>query len=148
MYKEQLSSRLCLGSRFVCCCTCHPSPARFILDRSAQLADPDSSIELEAQLKTLGLRVHTTLGDGNCLFRALSDQLYGTEAHHLTLRADITAWMAKYKDRYEGFVEDDRSFEDHLRCMRQTGTFNVVFSVGLNDPPHAFASCVLLQFHG
>ena len=74
-------------------------------------------------MNTLGLRLHNTLGDGNCLFRALSDQLYGTEVYHLTLRADITAWMAKYAERYEGFVEDDRSFEDHLRCMREPGQF-------------------------
>ncbi|KAF8312335.1 cysteine proteinase [Clavulina sp. PMI_390] len=88
-----------------------------------KLADPDSSVQLAAQLETLGLRLHDTLGDGNCLFRALSDQLYGTEVYHLNLRTEITTWMAKYPERYEGFVEDDRSFEDHLRCMRQPGTY-------------------------
>jgi hypothetical protein len=31
--------------------------------------------------------------------------------------------MDKYSERYEGFVEDDRSFEDHLRCMREPGQF-------------------------
>ena len=97
--------------------------------QKCQLADPDSSAELTAQLSALGLRLHNTLGDGNCLFRALSDQLYGTESHHLKLRAEITAWMAKYAERYEGFVEDDRSFEDHLRCMREPGQF--AFLVGL-----------------
>lgn len=105
--------------------TCRPRDGA----QKCQLADPDSSAELTAQLSALGLRLHNTLGDGNCLFRALSDQLYGTESHHLKLRAEITAWMAKYAERYEGFVEDDRSFEDHLRCMREPGQF--AFLVGL-----------------
>lgn len=84
-----------------------------------QLADPDrNSAELAIQLQALGLRIHTTLGDGNCLFRALSDQLYGSEAYHLALRAEITAWMTAHPDRYAAFVEGDGGFDQHLREMR------------------------------
>ena len=87
-----------------------------------QLTDPDrTEVELGAQLATLGLALRNTIGDGNCLFRALSDQLYGTEGYHLPLRAEITNWMAAHPERYSGFVEDDRGFENHLRCMREPG---------------------------
>ena len=36
--------------------------------------------------KFLGLEVVDTLGDGNCLFRAVSVLLYGSEEHHAQLR--------------------------------------------------------------
>ncbi|KAF8313311.1 uncharacterized protein EI90DRAFT_3136826 [Cantharellus anzutake] len=89
-----------------------------------QLTDPDrTEVELGAQLATLGLALQNTIGDGNCLFRALSDQLYGTEGYHLPLRAEVTNWMAAHPDRYAGFVEDDRGFDEHLICMRQPGTY-------------------------
>ncbi len=62
-----------------------------------------------------------TLGDGNCLFRALSDQLYGTPNYHFGLRTEICDWIDEHKERYEPFVEDDRGIDVHLRNMRQLG---------------------------
>lgn len=46
---------------------------------------------------------------------------YGSEGYHLTLRKEITDWMAGHPDRYAGFVEDDRGLDEHLRCMRMAG---------------------------
>lgn len=63
------------------------------------------------------------MGDGNCLFRALSDQLYGSPSYHLKLRQDICDWIDSHKQRYEPFVEDERGLDVHLRCMRQQGTY-------------------------
>ena len=78
---------------------------------------------LNAQLRALGLYAAPTLGDGNCLFRALSDQLYGTPAHHLQLRAEICNWIEQHKERYAPFVEDERGLDHHLSCMRQQGEY-------------------------
>lgn len=80
---------------------------------------------LNAQLRELGLYAAATLGDGNCLFRALSDQLYGTPTYHLKLRADICNWIEQHKERYAPFVEDERGLEHHLSCMRQQGGWRV-----------------------
>ncbi|KZO97499.1 cysteine proteinase [Calocera viscosa TUFC12733] len=88
------------------------------------VSDVDQSARhLDAQLRSMGLRVVPTEGDGNCLFRALSDQLYGTDRHHATLRREICNWLADHPDRYRGFVDDDRSLEDHIAVMRQLGTY-------------------------
>ena len=60
-------------------------------------------------------------GDGNCLFRALADQLWGSPNGHLTLRAEVCDWMEGRKERYEGFVDEDRSFDTHIKSMRIPG---------------------------
>ncbi|KAH9856199.1 hypothetical protein C2E23DRAFT_507100 [Lenzites betulinus] len=83
----------------------------------------ENSQMLNAQLRQLGLYAAHTIGDGNCLFRALSDQLYGTPSYHLKLRQDICDWEEAHKERYAPFVEDERGLEYHLSCMRQQATY-------------------------
>lgn len=88
------------------------------------LSDPgESSTQLTNQLRALGLYPASTLGDGNCLFRALSDQLYGSPSKHAQLRQDICNYIVKHKSRYEPFVEDERGLDAHIRCMKENGTY-------------------------
>ena len=88
------------------------------------VTDPEENSQLlNAQLRELGLYAAHTVGDGNCLFRALSDQLYGTPTYHLRLRADICNWIELHKERYAPFVEDERGLDHHLSCMRQQGEY-------------------------
>ncbi|KAL4242801.1 hypothetical protein ABKN59_010980 [Abortiporus biennis] len=104
-----------------------PAPqvrSRTTRSKGRPLADPASNTQLLTdQLRALGLYAAPTLGDGNCLFRALSDQVYGTPTHHLKLRQDICNWIEAHKSRYEPFVEDERGIEVHLQCMRQQATY-------------------------
>ncbi|KAG5732471.1 hypothetical protein E4T56_gene13875, partial [Termitomyces sp. T112] len=87
-------------------------------------SDPAANTALlTTQLRALGLYAADTLGDGNCLFRALSDQLYGTPSRHSELRQRICDWIARHRERYSPFVEDERGLETHLRCMRENGTY-------------------------
>lgn len=86
------------------------------------VTDPAENTKLLSdQLRALGLYAAPTLGDGNCLFRALSDQYYGSPSQHLKLREEICNWMEGHKQRYAPFVDDDRGLDVHLRCMRQPG---------------------------
>jgi hypothetical protein len=88
-----------------------------------QLTDPVTNTNnLNARLKSLGLYAANTVGDGNCLFRALSDQLYGSPAKHLELRQEICNFIEARKDQYAGFIEDDRGIETHLANMRIPGS--------------------------
>ena len=92
---------------------------------------------LNTQLRDLGLYAAHTIGDGNCLFRALSDQLYGSDAHHAQLRQDICSWIDAHRARYAPFVDDDRGIDVHLRCMRTPGQSPLVlFFCG---PPRSVA---------
>ncbi|CAL1697712.1 unnamed protein product [Somion occarium] len=83
----------------------------------------ENTQQLTEQLRGLGLYAAPTLGDGNCLFRALSDQLYGTDTYHLKLRHALCNWIEAHKERYAPFVDDDRGLDVHLQCMRQPGTY-------------------------
>ncbi|KAH9976885.1 hypothetical protein BGW80DRAFT_1456949 [Lactifluus volemus] len=88
------------------------------------LSDPEANTQqLTEQLRHLGLYAADTTGDGNCLFRALSDQLYGTESRHLQLRKDICDWIKSHSVRYAPFVDDERGLDVHLSLMRQPATY-------------------------
>jgi OTU-like cysteine protease len=90
---------------------------------SQLLSDPEANTQqLTEQLRHLGLYAADTTGDGNCLFRALSDQLHGTESRHLQLRKDICDWIQSHSVRYAPFVDDERGLDVHLSLMRQPGT--------------------------
>jgi OTU domain-containing protein 3 len=49
--------------------------------------DTNPNEQLSAQLSLLGLYAAPTIGDGNCLFRALADQVYGSAALHAQVRS-------------------------------------------------------------
>ena len=80
---------------------------------------------LKSLLSRLNLVLKETEGDGNCLFRALSDQLYGSPSQHLQIRTDICNYISQHKEDFEPFVSSDeeRGFERHLELMKQCGTY-------------------------
>ncbi|GAA6002770.1 OTU domain-containing protein [Rhodotorula paludigena] len=96
-------------------------------DRPKLIEDPQEEERvLTAQLREAGLYAANILGDGNCLFRALSDQLYGSPSMHLAIRNEICDYLASHPDKYRLFVDEDSvkgGFEGHVREMRQPGTY-------------------------
>ncbi|CDJ38363.1 OTU-like cysteine protease domain-containing protein, putative [Eimeria tenella] len=61
-------------------------------------------------------------GDGNCLYRAFSDQLYGSQDHHLFLRWLAVDVMLRCKDTFEAFVDESEGpFERWLQTKRTYG---------------------------
>ena len=69
------------------------------------------------KLKERGLREVQVFGDGNCQFRALSEQLYGNEDSHKAIRARVVEHLRENKKRYEGFDED--TYEKFVYKMSQ-----------------------------
>ena len=57
------------------------------------------------------------------LFRALSDQYYGSPSKHLELREEICGWIERNRERYAPFVDDERGLDVHLGCMKRPGGF-------------------------
>ncbi|NWS76767.1 OTUD3 protein, partial [Crotophaga sulcirostris] len=78
---------------------------------------------LAAQLRALGLQLREVPGDGNCLFRALGDQLEGHSRNHLRHRQETVDYMIKRREDFEPFVEDDVPFEKHVTNLTKPGTF-------------------------
>ncbi|NXL62407.1 OTUD3 protein, partial [Chordeiles acutipennis] len=78
---------------------------------------------LARQLRALGLKLREVPGDGNCLFRALGDQLEGHSRNHLRHRQETVDYMIKQRGDFEPFVEDDVPFEKHVTNLAKPGTF-------------------------
>ena len=64
--------------------------------RSQSQQEPDrlsGAERLRRRLAALGLAPVASAADGNCLFRSVSQQLFGTQAHHAALRAEAVRHM-------------------------------------------------------
>lgn len=71
---------------------------------SSYLAEDENFQKFAAQLARLGLELRDITGDGNCCFRALSDQMHGTEAHHMEYRKRVCQYMRNSREEFEPFV--------------------------------------------
>ncbi|BAS87479.1 Os03g0859800, partial [Oryza sativa Japonica Group] len=58
-------------------------------------------------------------GDGNCQFRALSDQFYRTTEHHRFVRQQIVKQLESYPEIYAGYVPMD--YREYLKKMIKNG---------------------------
>ncbi|XP_061188419.1 OTU domain-containing protein 3-like [Saccostrea echinata] len=87
------------------------------------LADDENFPSFSAQLGKLGLQLRDIPGDGNCLFRALGDQMEGHGRNHFKYRFDVVTYMSDNRADFEPFVEDDVPFDKHLSNLCKLGTY-------------------------
>jgi hypothetical protein len=73
------------------------------------------------RLQKRGLHIVQIEGDGNCLFRAVSHQLFLNENRHDELRAKCVKHMIKHRKRFEMFC--DQNFDEHVQEMQKLGTW-------------------------
>ena len=60
----------------------------------------------------------------NCLFRALSDQLFGHPEKHKQLRKEVVTYMRNHKEDFEPFHSDENvPFDHHLDLLERDGTY-------------------------
>ena len=78
---------------------------------------------MRAQLRDIGLRVEPMAADGNCFFRALSDQRWGDDSHHAALRRDVVEYMKRNREAFEPFVEDDEKWDSYVARMSEDGAW-------------------------
>ena len=87
--------------------------------------------------------------DGNCLFRSISHQLYGTDKHHSTLRALCMDYMESEQAYFEPFVavasagDDPDSFNAHDAFSRYVKRLRKPSVWG--DEPEIQALCELFS---
>jgi OTU domain-containing protein 5 len=67
------------------------------------------------------MTLHTMDSDGNCLFKAISHQLYGDPQHHLLCRKAACSYMLYHKNKLANFVVGD--FEQYVQRMQQPGVW-------------------------
>lgn len=88
--------------------------------------DINSSNSEFPQLAKKGLYAFEIKGDGNCMFRALSDQYYGDAGKaHASVRQTIVDYLKDHEDDFKVFIEceGEETWEQHLRRMSQDGVF-------------------------
>lgn len=71
-------------------------------------------------LKQDGLEIREQEGDGNCLFRAVSFQVYGDPNMHMDVRNQCLDHMAKDEEHFSLFVEGEK-FDDYIERKRREG---------------------------
>ncbi|TPX30404.1 hypothetical protein SmJEL517_g06032 [Synchytrium microbalum] len=94
------------------------------LDLSKYQFDGDSK-QLERALLKLGLRIKDMTGDGNCLFRSLSDQIYGSPVEHFNIRTRVVQHIRQNRVLYEPFlaIEEEGGFDAHVSRMGRDGCY-------------------------
>lgn len=83
-------------------------------------------LDIRAFSRTLypfGLCIRDVSNDGNCFFRAVSDQLYGSEDYHMKLRERACDYLMAHKEHYRFFVDDEQTFDDYVAEMRTDGVW-------------------------
>eukprot|EP00742_Colponemidia_sp_Colp-10_P004703 GILJ01005016.1.p1 GENE.GILJ01005016.1~~GILJ01005016.1.p1 ORF type:complete len:538 (-),score=65.74 GILJ01005016.1:200-1813(-) len=74
------------------------------------------------QLAVKNLTIRGVEGDGNCLFRAVSDQIYGTDQYHQLVRQKCLDYMSMDKAYFSQFVVGGvEEFDSYILRKRQDG---------------------------
>lgn len=120
-------------------------PNRFVQIPSTKLSTINNNGETptdhafqayEEALAASNLQIISVEGDGNCLFRTISHQLYGEEKWHTLVRQYCIDYMATEASFYSGFVEGGiEEFERYLASKRCDGCWG--------DDPEIAALCEL-----
>lgn len=75
--------------------------------------------EFKEELNNLGYFIREVDGDGNCLFRSVSDQLEDTEKNHRYYREKTIEYMRANKDEFQPFIEDDQTIDEYIDQMEK-----------------------------
>jgi len=75
----------------------------------------------KAALAQRHMRVVFVEGDGNCMFRSVSHQVYGTDEHHSQLRSFTAQYMTVERAYFSGWVADD--FLQYIARLEKNGTW-------------------------
>ena len=88
---------------------------------SSTLTDVESFSMIQCRL------AHDVLPDGNCMFRALSHQLYGSDQHHVHVRSMLLEVIESNKIIYQPYWIKDTpwgtTFNEHLQRVALVGSW-------------------------
>ena len=99
---------------------------------------------LDQRLKAYGLQEKTIKGDGNCQFRSLADQLFGTPDRHVEVRRMVIAQLTRNSDDYSVFVPDD--YSDYVRKMSKDGEWGDHLTLQAASDVYGRRICVLSTY--
>jgi len=69
-------------------------------------------------------KIHECVGDGNCLFRAMANQIYGKQSVHPKVRREIINYMSSNRMHFEKYLNTEKtSFNDYINSLKALGTW-------------------------
>ena len=77
--------------------------------------------EFIKDLEKIGYFIREVGGDGNCLFRSVSDQVENNEKNYKSYREMCINYMKENPDEFSPFIEDDETFDKYLERMDEDG---------------------------
>ncbi|XP_010249372.1 PREDICTED: OTU domain-containing protein DDB_G0284757 [Nelumbo nucifera] len=96
------------------------------------------------RLNVYGLYEVKVSGDGNCQFRALSDQLYKSPEHHKFVRKEIAKQLKDYRSLYEGYVP--MKYKSYCKKMARSGEWGDHVTLQAAADKFAAKICLLTSF--
>jgi hypothetical protein len=89
------------------------------LYEASQVSLAEARSRLQSVMEMHNAKEIPVEADGNCQFRALSQQLYGDESQHDTIRANMVQWLKSKPEQYAGFVHEP--FDDYIARLACNG---------------------------
>ena len=77
----------------------------------------DIDEKFKKHLETLGYFIREVGGDGNCLFRAVCEQMEGNENNYAEYREKCVNYMKENKDTFQPFIEDDEPIDKYIERL-------------------------------
>ena len=113
----------CMPLFLIIYCAGYREFAIYCATRSHYTNKPSSQLTNRGDfLYTQSRKCRSVLGDGNCLFRAVSHQLYGSEDQHLQIRHSLCNFIEQNQSKYEPYwIELTTSFSSHLKDIKKAG---------------------------
>lgn len=99
---------------------------------------------LHDRLKLYDLSELKVDGDGNCQFRAFSDQLYRTPAHHKSVREDVVHQLRSHSELYEGYVP--MAYSEYVQKMAKSGSWGDHVTLQAAADFYGVRICLLTSF--
>ncbi|XP_021297983.1 OTU domain-containing protein DDB_G0284757 [Herrania umbratica] len=107
----------------------------------------DASLDhqrLLQRLQVYGLYEVKVSGDGNCQFRALSDQMYRSTEYHKYVRKDIVKQLKDHRHLYEGYVP--MKYKRYCKKMAKSGEWGDHVTLQAASDKFAAKICLLTSF--
>jgi OTU domain-containing protein 5 len=84
----------------------------------------DQEAKIKNNIEKLHFFIKKMKGDGNCMFRAVSDQIYGNEDYHDIIREKCMDYLLIEREFFSQFVEGgNKEFDNYINMKRKSGVW-------------------------
>jgi OTU domain-containing protein 5 len=84
----------------------------------------DQEAKIKKNIEKLNFFIKQMGRDGNCMFRSVSDQIYGNEEYHNVVREKCMDYLLIEREFFSQFVEGgDKEFDNYINMKRKSGVW-------------------------